>query len=45
MTIRVIVNGANGKMGQVACDAIEKHPNFDLVARLGRHDDLELTIL
>jgi 4-hydroxy-tetrahydrodipicolinate reductase len=44
MTIRVIVNGANGKMGHVACDAIEKHPAFELVARLGRHDDLERTI-
>ena len=44
MTIRVIVNGANGKMGHVACDAIEKHHAFQLVARLGRHDDLERII-
>ena len=41
MTIRVAVNGANGKMGHIACEAIEKHPFFELIARLGRHDNLE----
>ena len=44
MLSRVIVNGAKGKMGLLACEAIEKHPAFQLVARLGRQDDLQSAI-
>ncbi len=44
MQTRVIVNGAEGKMGILACKAIENHPDFQLVARLGRLDDLQHTI-
>jgi 4-hydroxy-tetrahydrodipicolinate reductase len=40
MNTPVIVNGANGKMGLMACKTIEDHPDFQLVARLGREDDL-----
>jgi len=38
--ISVIVNGASGKMGAMACETIEQHPEFQLVARCGRGDDL-----
>lgn len=44
MQTRVIVNGAQGKMGRLACEAINKHPTFELVAALGRADDLEHAI-
>lgn len=37
---KVIVNGASGKMGSLACQTILNHPEFDLVASLGRHDNL-----
>ena len=40
MQTRVIVNGAQGKMGTAACEAIRNHPDFQLVAALGRHDVL-----
>ena len=40
MSSNVIVNGAHGKMGVQACQAIENHPNLKLVASLGRGDDL-----
>lgn len=45
MQSRVIVNGAYGKMGSLACDTIKKHPAFQLVASLGRDDDLQSTIV
>ncbi len=38
--IPVLVNGAFGKMGQIACQTLRSHPEFDLVAELGRGDDL-----
>ncbi|MBG78752.1 MAG: 4-hydroxy-tetrahydrodipicolinate reductase [Alphaproteobacteria bacterium] len=41
MKNRVIVNGAQGKLGAVACKAIEEHPDFDLVGKLGRQDMLD----
>lgn len=44
MTIRVIVNGARGKMGLMACDTLQAHPDFDLVASLSRGDDLRASI-
>lgn len=43
-TIGVIVNGAQGKMGQLACETIQKHAEFDLLAGLGRSDDLAQAI-
>lgn len=42
--IRVIVNGARGKMGSLACETIRSHANFQLVASLGRGDFLEQVI-
>ena len=44
MKIKVIVNGAQGKMGSLACETIKKHPHFQLVAALSRQDDLEHAI-
>lgn len=38
--IPVIINGARGKMGQLACDTIEQHPDFNLAAALSREDNL-----
>jgi 4-hydroxy-tetrahydrodipicolinate reductase len=43
-TIGVIVNGAQGKMGQLACETIQKHAEFELLAGLGRSDDLAQAI-
>lgn len=40
MPISVIVNGAYGKMGSLACETLKKDPNFKLAATLGRDDDL-----
>lgn len=45
MQSRVIVNGARGKMGQLACDAIQSSQDFELVAMSGREDDLRKIIL
>lgn len=42
---RVIINGAQGKMGALACETIQDHPDFELVASLGRGDDLQQSIL
>lgn len=44
MPIRVIVNGAAGKMGSLASTTLENHPEFELVARLGSNDKLAQTI-
>lgn len=44
MPQRVIINGAQGKMGSLACETIEQSPDFVLVARLGRGSDLPSTI-
>ncbi len=40
MQIRVIVNGATGKMGTLACTTLENHPEFVLVAQLNKKDSL-----
>lgn len=40
MSIKVIVNGASGKMGTIACETFNKTPDFELVASLGRTDSL-----
>lgn len=45
MQSRVIVNGARGKMGILACETINSHPSFALVARLNREDDLQKAII
>ncbi len=44
MSIKVIVNGANGKMGKVTVDAIRADSDCDLVASLTREDDLGAAI-
>ena len=44
MKIPVIINGANGKMGQIATEAIRGHNVFELVAKLSRNDDLRNAI-
>ena len=41
---RVIVNGAQGKMGRFACVTLAEHPDFELVASLGREDHLAQAI-
>lgn len=45
MPSRVIVNGAQGKMGSLACLTLANHPDFKLVASLGRSDDLRKAIV
>ena len=44
MLTRVIINGARGKMGILACETISKHPDFKLVGSLSREDNLRLAI-
>src|ERR1043166_3018083 len=44
MTIKVIVNGANGRMGQFTVKATKNDPALSLVAALTREDDLAATI-
>lgn len=45
MQRRVIVNGAQGKMGKLACETIKNHPDFALVGALTRQDDLSQAIV
>ncbi|OGT46662.1 MAG: 4-hydroxy-tetrahydrodipicolinate reductase [Gammaproteobacteria bacterium RIFCSPHIGHO2_12_FULL_41_20] len=40
MTIRVLVNGAQGRMGQIAIQAISQQADFSLVGQTGRQDNL-----
>lgn len=40
MSIRIIVNGANGKMGSLAAATLNNHKDFNVVATLSRQDDL-----
>ena len=44
MSISVVINGANGKMGTMACATLEEHPEFNLVAKLTRKDDLVVSL-
>ncbi len=44
MTIRVLVNGATGRMGQFTVKAIEQDPDLALVAEVGRNDNLATAI-
>lgn len=40
MSIRIVVNGAKGKMGTLACETLKKHPHFQVVGELTRGDSL-----
>lgn len=42
--IKVIVNGAKGKMGVVTCQAVKEQSDFELVGELGREHDLSAEI-
>jgi 4-hydroxy-tetrahydrodipicolinate reductase len=44
MSIRIIVNGANGRMGQEAVKAIQATHDLQLVACTGRHENLAAVI-
>lgn len=44
MQIRVLVNGAHGKMGQMAVKTITEHADLLLVGTTQRHDDLTAEI-
>lgn len=44
MTIRILVNGAAGKMGQVTCKTIEANSDFILVQQNGVKDELVSSI-
>lgn len=44
MPVPIIINGAYGKMGRVACEAIKQSSDFKLVAALGREDNLKKAI-
>jgi 4-hydroxy-tetrahydrodipicolinate reductase len=43
--IGVIVNGAAGKMGRLACETLQDAPEFELLAGLGKSDDLAQAII
>ncbi len=40
MTIRILINGASGKMGQAAVKAVSNTPEFTLAAETHRNDNL-----
>ena len=42
--IKVLVNGAQGKMGRIAVQAVTEANDLDLVAQNGHHDDLAKAI-
>lgn len=44
MSIKIIVNGANGKMGRIAVSAVNAASDLTLVAQTGRDDDLNQAI-
>lgn len=44
MKIKVLVNGAFGRMGQMTTKAIEAHPRLELVGQTGRSYDLKKSI-
>lgn len=41
MSARIIVNGAQGNMGTLACETIRNHPDFELVGELTHRDNLQ----
>lgn len=44
MTVRILINGAHGKMGQESVKAVDRDPVLQLVAQTGRNDDLSKII-
>jgi 4-hydroxy-tetrahydrodipicolinate reductase len=44
MTIRIIINGAKGRMGQLAVKTLLNQPEFAVVGQLSRNDDLAAEI-
>jgi 4-hydroxy-tetrahydrodipicolinate reductase len=44
MTIKILVNGAFGRMGQLAIKTISENPKFELVGQTGREYDLPKSI-
>lgn len=44
MTIKILVNGAHGRMGQLAAKAIAQHEKLSLVASTSKTDDLQQAI-
>jgi 4-hydroxy-tetrahydrodipicolinate reductase len=44
MPTKVLINGAFGRMGQIATKAITEHPNLELVGQTGREYDLATSI-
>lgn len=44
MPIRILVNGAFGRMGQMTVKTISEHPDFELVGQTGREYDLTKSI-
>lgn len=44
MTIKVIINGAQGKMGKTLVESITNEKDLQCVAELGREDDLSASI-
>ena len=44
MSIKVIVNGAKGKMGQVSVNAVQQEPDLELVAAIDSDSDLAASI-
>jgi len=44
MSIRVLVNGAYGRMGSLSCETIEAHDELILAGRCGSKDDLNTLI-
>jgi 4-hydroxy-tetrahydrodipicolinate reductase len=45
MTHTIIIIGAHGKMGTTTCVAVEQSNDFELVAKLGKADDIQKSIL
>lgn len=45
MSIRVLVNGAAGRMGQITAKTIKQDPTFDLVAKTHNSDELKKSLL
>lgn len=44
MPIKILVNGAFGRMGQITAKAVKSHPNFELVGQTGREYNLTQSI-
>lgn len=44
MPKKILINGAFGRMGQLACTTLEKHSDFVLLAKTGKNDNLDQAI-